>query len=193
MEGWGTVGQGFFPAIALIVKWLHDWQALLTGVCAVIAAHVWGRTVIRAAELRASAIRPNRSPVPRQTPSVAGPPSRDLRLQQSEIATLSAPESVEKLRIQIRNLLGRVPHSDEPLNASQLSLCKGISTFSLDEASLKRDAPREAYATLKGELAELGNLTKGASCMTAWKALTAVNKGARDLEAALQGEAVSTR
>src|ERR1700761_397768 len=100
LDGWGEVGhiveQGFFPAVTLVVKWLHDWQVLLTGVCALIAANVWGRAVIRAAEMRAGAVRPISPPVPRQATSVAGPPPRDLRLQQFDVATLSAPEAVEK-------------------------------------------------------------------------------------------------
>src|SRR5215469_8610334 len=99
------VERGFLPATALITKWLYDWQTLITGICALLAAHIWGRAIVRAAELRAGAVRQARSPVPRQAPSAAAVASaaaaaRDLRSQPVEAALQNAPEAVEKLRTQ---------------------------------------------------------------------------------------------
>ena len=197
VSGWEELGhilvEGFIPAVALVVKWLYDWQALIAGICAIIAAIIWGRAVIKAAELRAGSVRPSRSPIPRQLSALSPPPPRDLRVQESEAAAMSAPELVERLRVQIRVLLGRIPHSEEPLNAGQLSMCKGIANFTIDPTNFKREAPREAYAALKKDLSALSSMTRGTTCLTAWKALTAVNKTARNLEAALQGEAISTQ
>ena len=190
------VERGFVPATALIAKWLYDWQTLVTGICALLAAHIWGRAIVRAAELRAGAMRQARTPVPRQVPSAvpsAASAARDLRSPSLETALHHAPEAVEKLRTQIRAVLGRVPHTEVPMNPSQLSLCKSIASFTLDENSLKREAPREAYAVLKQELSGLAALDDGASCMTAWKALTSINKCARNLESALQGETLPAR
>jgi len=190
------VERGFLPATALITKWLYDWQTLITGICALLAAHIWGRAIVRAAELRAGAVRQARSPVPRQAVSVApsaAPPTRDLRSPPLESTLQNAPEAVEKLRAQIRAVLGRVPHTEVPLNPAQLSLCKSITSFTLDENSLKREAPREAYASLRQELSGLAALDERASCMTAWKALTSINKCARNLESALQGETLPAR
>ena len=198
--GWQDLSQmverGFVPATALIIKWLYDWQTLIAGICALLAAHIWGRAIVRAAELRAGAVRQARSPIPRQVPSVAPSatsPARDLRSQPLESALQNPPEAVEKLRAQIRVLLGRMPHTEVPLNASQLSHCKSIASFTLDENSLKREAPSEAYATLRQELSSLAALDDGASCMSAWKALTSINKCARNLESALQGESLPAR
>ena len=72
-------------------------------------------------------------------------------------------------------------------------VCKSITSFTLDENSLKREAPREAYASLRQELSGLAALDERASCMTAWKALTSINKCARNLESALQGETLPAR
>src|ERR1019366_1853427 len=84
-------------------RWLYDWQVLIAGILALVAAHIWGRSVLRAAELRASGpARANRPAPPRRTTSTAGPVARDLRTADPNNRPPARPEALARLRATIR-------------------------------------------------------------------------------------------
>jgi hypothetical protein len=190
-SSWNNVGQtvveGLPTAIFFIERWIYEWQTLIAGFCAIIAARIWGRAVIRAAELGAG------MPLARpSTPREIGSSTQssaigDLRAGIQKTGSQLGSNPIGRLRTQIRLILGRVPCIDEKLTLPRLDLCKEIGTFSLAETSLRTEGSRRSYAALRDGLSTLGALDHDASCRTAWQALTAVNKHARDLEALVYG------
>src|SRR5206468_1670604 len=138
----------------------------------IIAAHVWGRAVIRASELKANHMgtaEPRRQS--RKAPAQPRAPALDLR--SVPLTPGAAPRSaLAELRGRIRLVLGRVPCADQPLTAAQVQLCRTVASADLPEAHGK---------ALRESIAGVGSLSEGNSCRTAWEALVALNATAREL------------
>jgi len=170
-----------------IGRWLHDWQVLLAGILAVVAAHIWGRAVIRAAELRSGVPgRPKRATRTRRSPPLV-PVLRDLRtaepMDRAPAPALGPGDELARLRATIRGVLARVPCVDDPLTAAQLLQCKSVGNFFLDAEKFKNDGLiRSGFDTLRHELAVLGGLNERATGRKAWQTLIAVNNHVRVLE-----------
>ena len=172
-------------------RWLYDWQVLLAGILALVAAHFWGRAVIRAAELRAGVPGPpKRATRTRRSPPLSVPALRDLRttVEPKEQAPAPAPalgagDELARLRATIRGVLARVPCVDDPLTAAQVLQCKSVGNFFLDAEKFKNDGLiRSGFDTLRHELAVLSGLTERATGRTAWQTLIAINNHVRVLE-----------
>lgn len=194
-----AVWTGFLdiaPVVLLgIGHWLYDWQVLLAGICALIAARSWGRAVVKAAQMRTVATEvPDKILSPRRNINRTPVRPLDLRISESEIPTTAARplESLQLLRSRIRAVLCKVPCSDDPLGQGQIAFCKAVGTFSLGDISLKNDAIAQEYAALQTELRALNALEPGVSCKMAWQTLITVNKCARSLETMLSAAPAPT-
>lgn len=176
-----------FPvAFRELLHWLYDWQILLTGILALIAARYWGRSVIKAARItaRARAATPEFKRAPGEPVVVPIP----LATPAAGDATLKPPRMPEwsdrlfALRENIRATLGKLPCTDEVLNAERLAECKKIAEFPLGE--LPGSSPKalaHRYETLHSKLAALGAVRETDSCRNAWEALVKISIDARDL------------
>jgi hypothetical protein len=168
-----------------LLHWLYEWQILICGVLALVAARVWGRSVVRAARITARAKaqpveirRPPAEPVVVPTPLAAvtepvvkvPPPRADMT------------DLLFSLREQIRNTLGRMPCTDDVLNAERLDDCRSIAEFPLGDPPA--DAGRAQIArfeALKSKLAALKDVRETDTCRNAWEALVRISMDARDL------------
>ena len=168
-----------------IGHWLYEWQVLLAGICALIAARSWGRAIVKAAQMRTVTEAPDQILPPRRNANRTAARPLDMRVSEAEIPAVKPLESLQALRSRIRAVLCKVPSSDDPLNPAQIAFCKAIGTFSLGDLFLKNDAIIQEYASLQAELATLNALDPSASCKMAWQTLITVNKCARSLETML--------
>lgn len=170
-----------------LLHWIYDWQILITGVLALIAARVWGRSVIRAARINARAkagapLDVKRSPaepvvVPMPLASVVPAEARKQAPRAPEL-----PDRLFALREQIRITLGRLPCTDEALAAERLADCKKVAEFPLGE--LPPAAPKQLahrFEALRSKLAALGAVRETDTCRNAWEALVRISTDARDL------------
>jgi hypothetical protein len=169
-----------------LLHWLYEWQILLTGILALIAARVWGRSVIRAARIAArtkpaATVEPLRKPsaVPKVVPvplaAVAEPRRRSSRFPELS-------DRLFALREQIRGTLGRLPCTDEVLNPERLAECRKIAEFSLGK--VPTDAPKQLahrFDVLRSELAALAAVRETDTCRNAWEALARISMDARDM------------
>lgn len=167
-----------------LLHWLYDWQILICGVLALIAARVWGRSVIRAARITARAKppaeirRPAAEPVVVPTPLAAGAePVVTAPRQTPDLA-----ERLFSLREQIRNTLGRMPCTDEVLSAERLGDCRAVADFPLGEPPAGAGRAQIArFEALKSKLAALKDVRDSDTCRNAWEALVRISMDARDL------------
>jgi len=173
-----------------LLHWLHDWQILVTGVLVLIAARIWGRSVVRAARISAKAARqqgpaepPKKtSPAPKVVPIpvAAGGElraKRPLPVPASELA-----DRLFALREQIRGILGRMPSTDEMMSAERLAECRRIAEFPLGDPPA--NAPKllaHRFDVLRSELSALGAVRETDSCRNAWEALARISMDARDM------------
>ena len=174
------------PKVLLgIGRWLYDWQVLIAGICALIAARNWGRAIVKAAQMRAvgpegsdKSAKPRRGP-----PRASSARAPDLRADESEALAARPLETLQALRARIRAVLCKVPCSDDLLSSAQLAFCKAVGTFSLSDVSLKaNEAIANEHSLLQSELSALAALDVSASCKMAWQALININRSARALE-----------
>jgi hypothetical protein len=181
-----------------LLRWLYEWQILICGVLALVAARVWGRSVVRAARITARAKqqppaeirRPAAEPVVVPTPLAAGAepvvtvpvaPGNEPAVKEPP-KTPDLPERLFSLREQIRNTLGRMPCTDEVLSAERLSDCRAIADFPLGEApSAASRAQVARFEALKSKLAALKDVRDSDTCRNAWEALVRISMDARDL------------
>jgi hypothetical protein len=157
-----------------LVHWVYDWQVLVTGILAVVAARIWGRSVIRAA-------RPTTKVGGRVKIEAAGaiPP---VAVSEQPVPSATVHDRLFELREQIRSTLGRMPFGDAALGTARVAMLSKIASFSLsgvtDEA--RRLSPLRQEALLK-ELSAIAALRESDTCRTAWEALVRVSMAARDL------------
>jgi hypothetical protein len=169
-----------------LLRWLYEWQILICGVLALVAARIWGRSVVRAARITARAKqpppaeirRPAAEPVVVPTPLAAGAePVVEIPTKTPDLA-----ERLFSLREQIRNTLGRMPCTDEVLSAERLSDCRAIADFPLGEPpSADGRAQIARFEALKSKLAALRDVRDTDTCRNAWEALVRISMDARDL------------
>lgn len=172
-----------------LLHWLYDWQILLSGILALVAARIWGRSVIKAARINARAktaspIDARRAPgepvvvpMPLATPVPAEPSARGPAVRPAEL-----PNRLFALREQIRNTLGKLPCTDEVLTAERLAECRRISEFALGD--LPPGAPKtlaHRYEALRSKLSALQAVRETDTCRNAWEALVRISMDARDL------------
>ncbi len=162
-----------------LLHWLYEWQVLVAGILAILAARIWGRSVVRAA--RYAALSAGAEPAVAQRSAAAAvvpfgsakPKARKPEMQ----------DHVFALREQIRLTLGRMPCTDDVLSAERLALCRKIAGMKLGE--LPKGAPKtmvQSYEVLRSGLSALGALRETDTCRRAWEALVRVNSDARELE-----------
>lgn len=172
-----------------LLHWMYDWQILLTGVLALVAARIWGRSVIRAARINARAkagspIDIKRSP---SEPVIVPMPLATLvpgepGVRKPAARTPELPDRLFALREQIRNTLGKLPCTDEVLAGERLADCKKVAEFPLGElppAASKQLAHR--FEALRSKLSALGAVRETDTCRNAWEALVRISMDARDL------------
>ncbi len=170
-----------------LLHWLYDWQILLTGVLALVAARVWGRSVIKAARINARAKsaplldvrRPPAEPVVVPMPLAGGvePPIRKPTPRIPEL-----PDRLFALREQIRNTLGRLPCTDDVLTAERLEACRVIAKFPLGDLPAGAAKPViHRFEALRSKLSALGAVRETDTCRNAWEALVQISMDARDL------------
>jgi len=173
------------PMVLLgIGHWLYEWQVLLAGICALLAARIWGSAVLKAAQMRA-AEAPDKIRPPRRNINRPSARPLDLRASESEPPIIRPLESLQVLRSRIRAVLCKVPCSDDMLSPAQIALCKAVAAFSLGELPFRNEAVTQEHGLLQAELMALNGLDPGASCKMAWQTLITVNKCARSLETML--------
>jgi hypothetical protein len=193
-----------------ILHWLHDWQILLTGVLALAAAYIWGKSVIRAARITARAAKqqvqsqtaPTQTPKrPPATPKVvpiplasSGAPAlephgrKPVPLPKSELA-----DKLYALREQIRTTLGQMPCTDDLLSAERLEDCRRISEFPLgDPPANATKLVAHRFDVLRSELAALGAVRETDTCRNAWEALVRISMDARDMMGAEPAPIIET-
>jgi len=181
-----------------LLHWLYDFQYLIGTALAVLAAWIWGKSVIRAARIAARAAATNQpaqapptdaqgkpSAAPKVIPiplaAVVEPPARKL----ASVPKTQLAERLFALRELIRSTLGRMPCSDDPLSAERLADCRMIAEFPLGDSP--PDAPRlqaHRFDVLRSELAALGAVRETDTCRNAWEALVRINMDAREIMAA---------
>jgi hypothetical protein len=172
-----------------LLHWLYDWQILLSGILALVAARMWGRSVIKAARINARAKaaspvdvrRPHSEPVlvpkPLAAPAAAGTVVRKVPARPPEL-----PDRLFALREQIRNTLGKMPCTDEILTAERLTECRKISEFPLGELPPGAAKPlAHRFDALRSKLSALHTVRESDTCRNAWEALVRISMDARDL------------
>lgn len=177
-------------AFEQFVRWLYEWQVLLTGILAILAAHIWGRSIIKAAHTEEPrSERPAANPRPLQ-------PERDPRSIEPEPQASSSErgptpvqdfsERVQMLRQLIRLSLAKIPYKAAPLTAEHRALCERIATVKLDAASLEGQAAALShFERLGADLASLEAACRDGNCRSVWEALVQANASARSLVGAL--------
>ena len=183
-----------------LLHWMYEWQILLTGVLALIAARVWGMSVIRAARITARAkqgapgeihkkplVVPKVVPVPRAVPRVVEPLVLDRsalepRLRKPPPGSPELADRLFALREQIRVTLGRTPCTDDVLSAERLADCRRIAEFPLGEPpAIASKLLAHRFDVLRSELSALGAVRETDTCRNAWEALVRISIDARDL------------
>ena len=173
-----------------LLHWMYEWQILLTGVLALIAARVWGMSVIRAARITARAkqaapveiqkkpsLVPKVVPVPLVAPRVVEP-----RLRKPPPGSPELADRLFALREQIRVTLGRTPCTDDVLSAERLADCRRIAEFPLGEPpAIASKLLAHRFDVLRSELSALGAVRETDTCRNAWEALVRISIDARDL------------
>jgi hypothetical protein len=175
-----------FPvAFGELAHWLYEWQVLATGILVLVAAHVWGRAILKAARVHstnqngvARQARPavSATEAPRTTPAAEA--GGETGASASDQAMLN---SLRALRRQIRVMLATLPCTDEPLSAGNRALCGQIAHSASDEAREGPQGPNESTEALRRSLDALSTLDAQASNRSAWTALVQLNNAARDL------------
>lgn len=168
-----------------LLHWLYDWQILITGILALVAARIWGRSVIRAARInaRAKAMEVKKHPAePVVVPSPLAAPFAEPRPAGVAVPSPQLPERLFALRELIRNTLGRLPCTDEVLTAERLSACRKIADFPLGELPSGASKPlSHRFEALRSKLAALKAVRETDTCRNAWEALVRISMDARDL------------
>jgi hypothetical protein len=178
-----------------LLRWVYEWQILLTGVLALVAARIWGKSVIRAARIAAKAEQPAPAEIqkkPTAVPKVVPVPlgasigaGRSLLEPQAGKPQARSSELADRLfalREQIRVTLGKTPCTDDVLNAERLADCRRIAEFPLGEPPA--DAPKllaHRFDVLRSELSALGAVRETDTCRNAWEALARISIDARDM------------
>lgn len=175
-------------AFEQFVRWLYDWQVLIAGILAILAAHIWGKAIVKAAHTEeAKSERPAADPAPPQ--AERGP--RQVEPEPSSIRRGSAPvqdfsERVQMLRQLIRLSLAKIPYKAAPLTAEHRALCERIATVKLDAASLEgQTAALSHFERLGADLGSLEAACRDGNCRNVWEALVQANASARSLVGAL--------
>lgn len=167
-------------AFSELLHWLYDWQVLLTGIMALVAARFWGRSVIRAARITARV--KVATPDSKREPVVVPMPLASAFAGERPPRAPEWSDRLYALRECIRAALGTLPCTDEVLNAERLGECKKIAEFPLGE--LPGTSPKvlaHRYETLRSKLAALGEVRETDTCRNAWEALVKISIDARDL------------
>jgi hypothetical protein len=179
-----------------LLHWLYDWQILLTGLLAVFAARLWGRSVIRAARItaRAKAAVPA-EPARRTEPVVVPIPLGAAGSTDTVIRMQRPPEWSDllfALREQIRIVLGKLPCSDDVLTAERIEECRKIAQFPLGELpdGISTNIAHR-FEALRSKLSALGGVRETDSCRNAWEALAQISMDARDLMGQTSAKAVA--
>jgi hypothetical protein len=177
-----------------LLHWLYDWQILISGILALVAARVWGKSVIRAARINARAKvaappldlkRPPAEPVVVPMPLAAPVVAVEPKPAKPPPRAPGLPERLFALREQIRITLGRLPCTDEVLNAERLAECKRIAEFPMGEVPAGAAKPLvHRFEALRSKLAALGAVRETDTCRNAWEALVRISMDARDLTGA---------
>jgi len=173
-----------------LLHWLYEWQILLTGVLALIAARIWGRSVVRAARIAARAKQPTLSEPVRKSPAVpkvvpvplAAGSAADPRQRRAPSRYPELADRLFTLREQIRATLGRLPCTDEVLSPERLADCRRIADYQLGKPPA--DASKllaHRFDVLRSELSALAAVRDTDTCRNAWEALARINVDARDL------------
>lgn len=169
-----------------LLHWLYDWQVLIAGVLAIVAARYWGQSVIRAARITARSKpvspEPKRAPV---EPVVVPIPLATAAAGDATLRPVRTPEWSDRLfvlREHIRGTLGKLPCTDEILSAERLAACRKIAEFQLGELPGSSPKPlAHRYDALRSKLAALGAVRETDTCRNAWEALVKISIDARDL------------
>jgi hypothetical protein len=167
-----------------LLRWLYDWQILICGVLALVAARIWGRSVIRAARINARAKfaeprRPADEPVVVPTP-LAAVPEPVAKAPQHGLPELT--ERLFSLREHIRNTLGRMPCTDDVLSAERLDDCRRIAEFPLGDPPASAGKMLTArFEALHSKLKALQGVRETDTCRNAWEALVSISMDARDV------------
>ncbi|GAA0540638.1 hypothetical protein FHS83_000036 [Rhizomicrobium palustre] len=177
-EFWATLGSWFqffghtvLPVAAReLLRWLYDWQILISGILALVAARLWGRAVIRAARINARAREGKR-------PSLEVVASRTITPAVHE----PLPQQLHALRECIRNTLGRMPCTDETLSPERIADCRKIAEFPFPDLPHADKLFLHRYEALRGKLAALKSVRDSDTCRNAWEALVKISMDARDL------------
>ncbi|MDE2181831.1 MAG: hypothetical protein KGJ78_02290 [Alphaproteobacteria bacterium] len=188
----GFVLFSVFPiAFRELVHWVYEWQVLVAGILAVIAAGVWGKAVVRGARIAAA-----QAPVPVPgkivTPQSPAPAARAAAPRLVEATPAPAVEPLQALRETIRTTLTGIPYTDEPLTPERMALCSKVLQFPVADLAAKaarQHAPR--YELLQKELSSLGDMSERNTCRNAWQVLVRINDAARDLLEVGAGKASS--
>ncbi len=172
-----------------LLHWLYDWQILLSGILALVAARLWGRSVIRAArisartksalpvDVRRAPAEPVVVPVPFAGTVPSEPAARKAPPRAPEL-----PDRLFALREQIRITLGKLPCTDEVLTAERLAECRKISEFPLGELPAGAAKPlAHRFDALRSKLSALRAVRETDTCRNAWEALVRISMDARDL------------
>lgn len=182
-------------AFTELLHWFHEWQILFTGLLMLVAARIWGKSIIRAARINARAAKLAASAeIPWKT-SPRGPKvvpasfaaTGGARAEPGMKKTPGEPKSeladrLFALREQIRAVLGKTPCTDEVLNPDRLADCRRIAAFALGD--VPANAPKllaHRFDVLRSELSALGAVRETDTCRNAWEALVRISVDARDL------------
>lgn len=158
-------------ALSEVLRWIYEWQVLVGAIIALVAARLWSRSLIRAAEIAARSARHPPQGEPRRVERLEAP-ARPPMLRNRLFA----------LREMIRVTLGKLPCTDEPLSPENLADCRRVAEFALGECPA--GAPKsviQRYESLRSKLQALKGVRQSDSCRHAWQALAGISLDARDL------------
>jgi hypothetical protein len=178
-----------------LLHWLYEWQILLTGVLALVAARIWGKSVIRAARIAAKAEQsapvevqkklgaiPKIVPVPLAASRVSEPLVLDVPARKPQPRNSELGDRLFALREQIRVTLGKTPCTDDVLSAERLADCRRIAEFPLGEPpAIASKLLTHRFDVLRSELSALGAVRETDTCRNAWEALARISIDARDM------------
>ena len=190
-----------------LLHWLYEWQILLTGVLALVAARIWGKSVIRAARIAAKAEQtapvevqqrpgavPKVVPVPLAASRVSEPLVLDVPPRKPQPRNSELGDRLFALREQIRVTLGKTPCTDDVLSAERLADCRRIAEFPLGEPPANASKLlAHRFDVLRSELSALGAVRETDTCRNAWEALARISIDARDLLAPETASAAGTK
>ncbi len=176
-------------------QWLHDWQSLVAGILALLAAKLWGDAVIKATKLQlraaAAAAPPAASPPAHASKGrrKSRPDLRDLRgiaASTREAPLNAAQDALERLRGAIRAVLYRVTPAEEALPEAQILQCVDIGKKFLGDKAINIPGMEGEIETLTATLISLAKLPSASSSKAVWNSLIEVNNAARTLAQKLQ-------